>query len=81
MRKKILVADDELDFLEVIKMRLEANNYEVITASNGKEALAKIKHDKPDVVLLDILMPELDGLQTLKKIRRQQHCLTNRSQL
>lgn len=71
MKKKILVVDDEPDFLEMIKMRLEANKYEVVTAVNGKEALRKIKEERPAAVLLDILMPKLDGLETLKRIRRQ----------
>lgn len=71
MGKKILVVDDEPDFLELIKMRLQASHYDVITAVNGKEALTKIKSEQPNVVLLDILMPKLDGLQTLKKIRRK----------
>lgn len=69
-KKKILVIDDEADFLEMIKIRLEANNYEVITAPNGKEGLEKVKQEKPDAVLLDILMPELDGLRVLRRIRR-----------
>ena len=69
-KKKILVVDDEPDFLQVITMRLQANNYEVITAFNGKEALAKIKKEKPAAVLLDILMPKLNGLETLKRIRK-----------
>ena len=68
--KKILVVDDELDFLKLMKMRLEANDYEVITAANGKEALDLIKFRKPDAVLLDILMPGMDGLQVLKIIRK-----------
>lgn len=71
MKKKILVVDDEPDFLEMVKMRLEANKYEVVTAVNGKEALKKIKEERPAAVLLDILMPQLDGLETLKRIRRQ----------
>jgi len=71
MKKKILVVDDEPDFLKVITIRLKANNYRVITATSGKEALKKIKQEKPDAVLLDILMPKLDGLETLKKIRKQ----------
>jgi len=68
-KKKILVIDDEPDFLEMIKLRLEANNYEVLTALNGKEGLEKVQQEKPDVVLLDILMPELDGLSVLRRIR------------
>lgn len=68
-KKKILVVDDEADFLKLIKLRLQANDYEVITATNGKEALDIIRLNKPDAVLLDILMPEMDGLKVLRKIR------------
>lgn len=68
--KKILVVDDEPDFLRMIKLRLEANDYEVITASNGKEALERVKDALPDAVLLDVMMPGMDGLQILKKIRK-----------
>lgn len=70
-KKKILVVDDEPDFLEMIKLRLEANDYEVITASNGEEALRRAEEESPDAVLLDILMPKVDGLEVLKRIRRR----------
>jgi len=70
VKKRILVVDDEPDFLDVIKSRLESSNYDVITASSGKEALAKVKNAKPDVALLDIMMPGMDGLQVLKTIRK-----------
>jgi len=70
MGKKILVVDDEVDFLEVIKLRLEANGYEVITASNGEDALKQLKAQTMNAVLLDILMPGMDGLEVLKKIRK-----------
>ena len=69
-KKKILVVDDEVDFLEVVRLRLEASGYEVITAKSGEEALAKIKDEKPDAALLDILMPGIDGLEVLKRIRK-----------
>ena len=68
-KKKILVVDDEIDFLEMIRLRLQANNYDVVTAMNGKEAVEKVRTEKPDAVLLDILMPGADGIDTLKKIR------------
>ena len=70
-KKKILVVDDELAFLETIKNRLEANNYKVVTASSGNVALDKVEKDKPDAILLDILMPGLDGLEVLKNIRKK----------
>ncbi|UCD14891.1 MAG: response regulator [Candidatus Omnitrophota bacterium] len=70
-KKKILVVDDEPDFVEVIKTRLEASGYEVITAPSGKEALDKVASGNPDAVILDILMPGMDGLKVLKKIRSQ----------
>ena len=69
-KKKILVVDDEPDFLEVITTRLAADDYEVTTASNGDEAFESIKNNRPDAVLLDILIPGIDGLELLKKIRK-----------
>ena len=70
-KKKILVVDDEVDFAEIMKVRLEANDYEVVLANNGKDALDMVKKDKPDAVLLDIMMPEIDGLTVLKQIRAE----------
>ena len=69
-KRKILIVDDEPDFLEVMRARLEANDYEVKTAAGGDGALKFIKDEKPDAVLLDILMPGMDGLEVLKKIRK-----------
>ena len=69
-KKKIFLLDDEPDFVKVIKARLEANNYEVITASNGKEALERIESDNPDAIILDILMPQMDGYQVCERLRQ-----------
>ena len=69
-KRKILIVDDEPDFLEIMSARLRANDYEVITASNGEDALKHVNSDKPDAVLLDILMPGIDGLEVLKRIRK-----------
>ena len=69
-KRNILVVDDEIDFLEMIRLRLEANNYSVITAMDGNEAIEKFKTENPAAVLLDILMPGMDGLDVLKKIRQ-----------
>ncbi|MCX5667732.1 MAG: response regulator [Candidatus Omnitrophica bacterium] len=70
-KRKILLVDDEVDFVELMTMRFEANGYEVITANNGKDALDRVKKDKPDAILLDIMMPEMDGLMVLKNIRSE----------
>lgn len=70
-KRKILLVDDEIDFLDMMKLRLEANNYSVVTASDGNDALEKFKKDKPSAVLLDILMPGMDGIDVLKKMRRE----------
>ena len=69
-RKAILVVDDELEFLKMIRLRLEANNYQVVTASTGQDALDKIKQYKVDAVLLDILLPDINGIDILKEIRK-----------
>jgi len=74
-KKKILVVDDEPDFLNLIKIRLEASDYDVITALDGISALDKVKSDNPDAVLLDIQMPGMDGLEVLKRIRQVDNTL------
>lgn len=68
-KRKILIVDDEPDFLKMVKVRLEANDYDVITASSGKEGLERSENESPDAVLLDIMMPDIDGLSVLRKIR------------
>ena len=70
-KKKILMVDDEMDFITVMQLRLQANDYEVITAFTGEDALKKIKDEKPDALLLDIMLPGEDGLSILKKIRQE----------
>jgi len=66
---KILVVDDDPDFVEVTRIILESNGYDVISASDGDEAIEKMKSDTPDLVLLDIMMSQpLDGVEVSKKM-------------
>jgi two-component system, OmpR family, alkaline phosphatase synthesis response regulator PhoP len=69
MMKKILVVDDEPDIVEMIKVALESASYRVITAFNGNECLEKAKKERPDAIVLDIMMPEKDGFATCKELK------------
>lgn len=66
---KVLVVDDEQDILQIVRYNLELHGYEVETASNGVEALEKNKAFRPDLILLDIMMPYKDGIQTCIELR------------
>jgi CheY-like chemotaxis protein len=68
--KKILLVDDEPDLLKVIGFTIDSWGYEVISVSNGKDAIEMVKTQKFDIVILDYLMPEMDGISTLKEIRK-----------
>jgi len=68
-RFKVLAVDDENDILLILRTSLR-DDYDVMTASNGPEALQKIAEDFPDVVILDMMMPEMDGIEVLEEIRR-----------
>ena len=65
----VLVVDDEPHLVDVVRMNLEVEGYRVIEATNGLEALELLKQDLPDLVVLDVMMPELDGFETLRRIR------------
>jgi len=68
-RKRILVVDDEPHMVKLLKIGLEANNYQVLEAYNGRESLKKAKKEKPDLILLDIMMPDLDGYEVCKLLK------------
>jgi two-component system KDP operon response regulator KdpE len=68
--KLILVVDDEARLINFMRMNLELEGARVSSASNGKEALDRAREDMPDVMLLDIMMPEMDGFETLKRLRQ-----------
>ncbi len=69
--RKILVVDDEKPISDIIKFNLVKEGFNVITAYDGEEAVAKVKQSQPDLVLLDVMLPKLDGFQVLRKIREQ----------
>ncbi|MFY0645167.1 MAG: response regulator transcription factor [Bacteroidia bacterium] len=71
MSTKILIVDDEKDILDLLKYNLEKEGYECTTAQNGLDALELLKSFKPNLVLLDIMMPEMDGIETCVRIREQ----------
>jgi two-component system response regulator (stage 0 sporulation protein F) len=66
---KILVVDDEIDVCDFVKNFFEDRNFKVFTAANGSAALKIVKREKPHIILLDVRMRDMDGIQTLKKIR------------
>ncbi|ODS33452.1 MAG: two-component response regulator [Candidatus Scalindua rubra] len=66
---KILVVDDEVKAYELIKRFLETRGYNVITSTSGEDAIEKVKNEKPDVILLDIRMPGMEGTEVLKRVR------------
>jgi len=66
---KILVVDDDPDDLKMISMILQPEGYEVVTAENGREALEKVESEDPDLIILDVMMPELDGFAACAKLK------------
>lgn len=66
---KILLVDDDPDFVEATKIVLESAPYQVEVAYNGREALAKVHEEKPDLIILDIIMPEQDGFKVCKVLK------------
>src|SRR6185312_4264564 len=70
MRKKILVVDDDADLVELIRFNLKQAGYSIGTASNGVDALKKARSLQPDLIVLDVMMPELDGFAVCEILRR-----------
>jgi len=70
--KKILIIEDELDMLEVLGDKFSAENFEVLKAKNGDEGLEVSLREHPDIILLDLVMPKMDGMTTMKKLREDE---------
>jgi two-component system alkaline phosphatase synthesis response regulator PhoP len=71
MTETILVVDDEAEIVRLVRAYLEQAGYRVVTASDGQEALFVARHEKPDLVVLDLLMPRMDGLEFTRRVRRE----------
>lgn len=70
--KRILIIDDQPDVVQLLRDLLEHNKFEVITASEGVEGLAKAKSHKPDMIIVDVAMPVMDGYEFVKELRRDE---------
>ncbi len=68
-KKTIIVVDDDPDIVDIIKAILEGRGYNVLTAYSGPELFARLKNQKPDLIVLDIMMPEMDGLEVLTRLK------------
>ena len=71
MAPRILIVDDEHDFIELLQYKLAGHGYELIVANDGVHALSQARTEKPNLILLDILLPDLDGLSVCEILRRQ----------
>ena len=69
MAKKILIVDDERHIVRLVEVNLERAGYDVISAYDGIEALEKVESEKPEMIILDVMMPRMDGFEVLKKLR------------
>ena len=68
--KKILIVDDEKPISDIIKFNMTKEGYDVVTAFNGREAIELFEAEKPDIIILDLMLPEIDGLEVAKTIRK-----------
>ena len=72
MAKKILAVDDEKHIVRLVQVNLERAGYEVVTASDGVEALEQVKNELPDMIVCDVMMPRMDGFEVLRRLKADQ---------
>jgi CheY-like chemotaxis protein len=78
-RALILIADDNEAHRDIVARRLEAQGYDIITASEGEEALAHARAKLPDLILLDVMMPKVDGYEVCRRLKAERLCRSCRS--
>ncbi|OGW77985.1 MAG: hypothetical protein A3I73_01320 [Omnitrophica bacterium RIFCSPLOWO2_02_FULL_45_16] len=71
--KTILIVEDEVELVEMVKMRLEAHGYKIITAYNGEDGLYWARKEKPDLILLDLMLPRIDGYEVLETLKKDKN--------
>ena len=69
MAKKVLIVEDEVDICRILSLRFQKKGFEVLVANNGEEGFNKAKQEKPDIVILDLMLPKLPGEEVCKRIR------------
>ena len=72
-KSKILIVDDTVDTVELLKKRFQAEGYETAEAYDGEEGLEKVREEKPDLIVLDIMMPKIDGCEVCGRLKRDEH--------
>ena len=73
MSKKLLVVDDEIDFADIVSERLGLKGFDIIKAFDGKEGLEKAREEKPDLIILDVMMPEMNGYDVCKNLKADEN--------
>ncbi|OGW94268.1 MAG: hypothetical protein A3G36_03280 [Omnitrophica bacterium RIFCSPLOWO2_12_FULL_45_13] len=71
--KTILIVEDEVELVEMVKMRLEAHGYKIIAAYNGEDGLYWARKEKPDLILLDLMLPRIDGYEVLETLKKDKN--------
>lgn len=69
-KNKVLIVDDDRNIVELIKINFESEGFDTVTASNGREAVAKFRSENPSIVIMDVMMPEMDGWEACREIRK-----------
>ena len=78
-RRTVLIVDDEQDLLDLLKYNFEKEGFRTVTALDGAAGFSQAQRSNPDLIVLDIMMPKLNGVEVCQRIRRMRNCATNRS--